>query len=460
MSNVFVLDTNKQPLNPVHPGRARILLTQGKAAVYKRYPFTIVLKAAVEHPTLEPLRIKIDPGSKTTGLALVNDATGQVVFAAELTHRGQKVKEHLDDRRTVRRSRRRRHTRYRKPRFDNRRNKKKGWLPPSLESRISNIETWVKRLMRLCPIRAVSQELVKFDLRQMENPEIEGAEYQQGTLAGYELREYLLEKWGRKCAYCGKANIPLQIEHIVPRAIRVDDRVCNLTLACESCNQAKGKQDIKVFLAKKPDLLAKILSQAKRPLKDAAAVNATRWKLYHRLQALGLPVECGSGGLTKFNRTQRGYPKMHWLDACCVGKSTPERLQINGVVPLFIEASGYGNRQMCGVDKHGFPYRQRQRKKVHHGYQTGDMIRAVVKAGLKTEGTHIGRVLVRTTGSFDIVTKQGRIAGVGYRSCRPIHRNDGYSYQRGAAFLPRINDGGLPAANAVKRANEKYADRS
>ena len=160
--------------------------------------------------------MKIDPGSKTSGLALVNDATGQVVFAAELTHRGQKIKESLDDRRAVRRSRRRRKTRYRKPRSDNRRNKKKGWLPPSLESRISNIETWVKRLMRLCPIRAISLELVKFDLQQMENPEIEDAEYQQGTLAGYELREYLLEKWGRKCAYCGKENVPLQVEHIVP----------------------------------------------------------------------------------------------------------------------------------------------------------------------------------------------------------------------------------------------------
>src|SRR3954451_13430849 len=79
MSKVFVLDTHKQPLNPVHPGRARLLLSSGKAAVLKRYPFTIILKTVVEHPVFEPLRVKIDPGSKTTGLALVNDATGEVV---------------------------------------------------------------------------------------------------------------------------------------------------------------------------------------------------------------------------------------------------------------------------------------------------------------------------------------------------------------------------------------------
>src|SRR5450631_313852 len=130
MSKVFVLDTNKHPVDPVHPGYARQLLTQVKAAVLKRYPFTIILKVEVQEPPREPLRIKLDPGSHTTGIALVNDATGEVVFAAELTHRGQAIKKSLDSRRGVRRSRRARHTRYRAPRFDNRRNKKQGWLPP------------------------------------------------------------------------------------------------------------------------------------------------------------------------------------------------------------------------------------------------------------------------------------------------------------------------------------------
>ena len=92
MNQVFVLDTTKQPLNPVHPGYARLLLKQGKAAVYRRYPFTIRLSRRVEQPILSPLRIKVDPGSKTSGLALVNDASGDVVWAAELTHRGEQIK--------------------------------------------------------------------------------------------------------------------------------------------------------------------------------------------------------------------------------------------------------------------------------------------------------------------------------------------------------------------------------
>jgi len=143
--NVFVVDTNKMPLNTIHPGEARLLLTRGKAAVLKRYPFTLILKVAIDDPVVADLRIKIDPGSKTTGIAIVNDSTGEIVFAVELNHRGQQIKSDLDDRRSVRRGRRFRHTRYRAPRFNNRRTKKKGWLPPSLQSRISNILTWVQR---------------------------------------------------------------------------------------------------------------------------------------------------------------------------------------------------------------------------------------------------------------------------------------------------------------------------
>src|SRR5262249_25637093 len=160
---------------------------------------------AIESSQDQSLRVKIDPGSKTTGLAVMNDATGEVIFAANLEHRGQLIRQRLDDRRAIRHSRRNRHTRYRKARWQNRR-RKAGWLPPSLESRIANVLTWVNRLSRYCPVTALSLELVKFDLQKQENPEIAGVEYQQGTLAGYETREYLLEKWGRKCAYCGRQD--------------------------------------------------------------------------------------------------------------------------------------------------------------------------------------------------------------------------------------------------------------
>ena len=104
----------------------------------------------------------------------------------------------------------------------------------------------------------------------------------------------------------------------------------NLCLACERCNRKKGTQDIVTFLAHTPEVLTRILAQAKASLKDAAAVNATRWALYRRLGILGLPIECGSGGRTKYNRVSQGLEKAHWLDAACVGTSTPEHLEIKG----------------------------------------------------------------------------------------------------------------------------------
>lgn len=432
MSKVLILDTTKQPLDPVHPGLARLLLKEGKAAVYRRYPFTLILKRQVDAPAPSALRLKLDPGAKTTGLALVHDASGEVVWAAELSHRGANIKKRLDGRRGVRRKRRSRFTRYRQPRFQNRKSsRRKGRLPPSLESRVANVLTWVRRLMRFCHIEAISMELVKFDMQAMQHPEITGAQYQHGERMGYEVREYLLEKWGRRCAYCGATDVPLEIEHILCRARGGTHRVSNLTLACEPCNVKKGTQLIEDFLHKKPDVLKCILAQAKAPLKDAAVVNATRWHLFERLKATGLPLETGGGALTKYNRAQHTLPKTHWLDAVCVGQSTPQHLETSQVVPLLIEATGHGNRQMCGVNEHGFPIRHRRRNKVYFGYQTGDMVQAVVPKGARA-GTHVGRVLARASGSFDLRTKVGRQAGISYRYCRPIHRNDGYSYRKGA----------------------------
>src|SRR5260370_29904354 len=153
---VFVVDVEKRPLDPCHPARARRLLDQGKAAVWRRYPFTLMLKRAVPDAQPHPLRVKLDPGSRVSGLAVVNDATGQVVWAGELTHRGQQVHAALLARRALRRGRRQRNTRYRPARFANRR-RPAGWLPPSLESRVSNLLTWVARLRRFAPIGALSQ---------------------------------------------------------------------------------------------------------------------------------------------------------------------------------------------------------------------------------------------------------------------------------------------------------------
>jgi 5-methylcytosine-specific restriction endonuclease McrA len=421
MQRVLVVDAEQHPMQPCRPARARLLLTQQKAAVFRRYPFTIILKAARPDAVVAPLRVKLDPGSNTTGLAVVDDASGEVVWAADLTHRGQQVTDSLDHRRGCRRSRRARHTRYRTPRFHNR-TRPTGWLPPSLESRLANILTWVARLQRACPITALSMELVKFDMQLMQHAEISGVEYQQGTLAGYEIREYLLEKFARRCVYCGATLVPFEVEHIVPVARGGTSRIANLALACHACNDAKQTRTAAEF--GHPEVQA----QAQAPLKDAAAVNASRWALYQRLEAIGLPVETGSGGRTKWNRTQRKLAKTHWLDAACVGASTPPRLHVKGMQPLQITAMGRHSRQMCRTNAAGFPDKAAKATSVVGGFRTGDMVRAVVPASSTKAGAYVGRIAIRASGSCNLKTATSTIQGIHVRYCQPLHKGDGYTY--------------------------------
>jgi 5-methylcytosine-specific restriction endonuclease McrA len=425
-NRVFVLDSVRKPLAPCRPARARLMLKKGTAAVLRRYPFTIILKKILPHAEVEALRLKIDPGSKTTGLAIVEQKFGHVVFAAELMHRGEQVRKGLSSRRSLRQFRRYRKTRYRAPRFNNRR-RSPGLLPPSLMHRVYTVTTWARRLQAWSRITAISTELARFDTQALQDPEVSGVEYQQGTLAGYEVREYLLEKWGRRCAYCGAQDVALEIDHIVSRARGGSNRVSNLTLACRGCNQEKNNQDVRDFV-RDSARLKRILTHSKAALGDAAAINATRWALFGALKAFGLPVETGSGGRTKFNRIKLGLPKFHWTDAACVGRSGSTIKSDPNLSPLLIRACGHGSRQMCGTDAYGFPIRHRTRQKRHFGFQTGDIVRGEMPSG-KYKGVYLGRVICRASGRFDVASNDRRIPGISHRHCRPVHMKDGYSYR-------------------------------
>ena len=434
---VFVLDKRK-PLMPCSEKRARKLLASGRARIHRLIPFSIrLIDRDVANSVLQSVIIKIDPGSKVTGIALVRESektdldSGEVqknisvLSLFELAHRGRQISEALMARRQMRRRRRSANLRYRAPRFLNRGNKGKGWLAPSLQHRVDTTVAWVSRLRRLAPVVSVAQELVRFDMQLMQNPDISGVEYQQGTLAGYEVREYLLEKFGRKCVYCGAENTPLNIDHIHPKANGGSNRISNLTLACVPCNSRKSAQPIEQFLAKKPEVLKRVLAQVKRPLKDAAAVNVTRWALFNALKATGLPVSVASGGRTKFNRHRIGIPKTHALDAACVGDvSTIEGWQ---TPTLALKCTGRGSYQRTRLNKYGFPRGYLMRTKGTKGFRTGDLVRAHVPSGKKA-GVHTGRVAIRASGSFNIQTGTEVVQGIGHHYCRVLQRGDGYGY--------------------------------
>ena len=166
-------------------------------------------------------------------------------------------------------------------------------------------------------------------MQKIQKHEITGELYQQGELMGYEIREYLLEKWGRKCAYCKAEHTRLEIDHIVPKSKEGSDRVSNLTIVCRACNIKKANNPLEEFLDKKPDLCSNILAKAKAPLNHAAAVNTTRNALAKTLELRDLPLTKWSGGRTKYNRVNLGLEKDHFIDAACVGESG-ENVHING----------------------------------------------------------------------------------------------------------------------------------
>ena len=133
------------------------------------------------------------------------------------------------------------------------------------------------------------------------------------------------------------------------------------------------------------------------------------------------------GGQTKYNRTTQSYERDHWIDAVCVGHNGEQVLIPQGIKPLIIKATSRGSRQMCRVNKFGFPRTKAKASKVVRGFATGDLVKAVVASGKKV-GNYVGKVAVRTSGSFNITTKEEVIQGINWKYCTLIQFRDGYAY--------------------------------
>ena len=295
---VFVINKNGTPLMPCKPAKARHLLEARKAEVVQFTPFTIHLLWDCEEET-QDITLGIDAGYTTVGYSAVSD--DKELIAGELNLRSD-IKRLLEKRRAYRRTRRSRKW-HREPRFNNRA-KEKGWLAPSIQHKLDSHISLIEGIKKILPITRIIIELASFDTQKMQNPEISGVEYQQGELQGYEVREYLLQKFNRKCAYCGKKDVPLEIEHIVPKSRGGSDRVSNLTIACHECNQSKGNQTAEEFGH------LRIQAKAEKTLKATAFMNYVRSRIVDMLN-------CDStyGYITKHDRIELGLPKSHANDA-------------------------------------------------------------------------------------------------------------------------------------------------
>lgn len=457
---VIVLDKHKKPLGTTTERRARKLMEKRRACVYRYAPFTIIIKDVdirncKDIPSYE---IKVDPGSRTTGIAIVNTETQDLEFAIQIVHRAEQVKENLDTRRNARRNRRARETLYRHPKFKKGKfptSKPKGWIPPSIRSIVGNVDTWVKRLSKLFKIESAAVEAVRFDTLLLDNPDIKGIQYLQGTLMGMEIREYLLDHYQHECQYChgqSKDSV-LEWEHKIPKIKGGSNSVANATLACRSCNKAKGNRTPEEWLntlqakptktsldnARISGIQNVMSSEDKKSNRYCAWANICRKYIEKILfDRFDSKVICSSGGRTKFNRNKFGLPKDHQYDAWCVGPMDSIGKDLTHGYYLTAKGMGRGTHFRGKINKCGVITKKlAPRTKRVFGFMNGDFIAADITpraAGTpgkpnKYEGHFVGRVSVRASGYFNLCTTKDERISVHYRFCKLLQYSDGYFYQ-------------------------------
>lgn len=449
---VIILDGHKKPAGFTTEGHIRRLTEKHKAVIYRKFPCVAILtKADVrDFADVRSYRIKIDPGAKHTGIAVVCNETDEAVFFMQVEHRGEQVKKNVDKRRSSRRNRKNRETGYRRCKYKGGRggfgsSRKEDWLPPSVKSTADNIVSWVRRLSRWINLTECSFEAVRFDTQLMDNPDIEGVEYQQGELFGYEVKEYLLDRYGHTCQYCGGSSGDriLEWEHIVPKSRGGSDSVKNATLSCRTCNMEKNDRrpdEWAAAIKAKPILteldkarlegIGNVLEGgAKVSNRYCAWTNSMRRYTERFLFGTFSDVECSSGGRTKYNRTSFGLPKDHHYDALCVG-DVPEDgyTDRTGGYVLMVKATGRGSRLRGNVNACGIiTVKYKNRAKTYNGFMTGDIVKADVPKE-KHKGRWTGRITIRSSGSFGLVDGNGERHDINCKYMTVIQKADGYAY--------------------------------
>lgn len=411
---VYVLNQNGQPLMPTkNYAKVRVLLKQGKAKVVNKCPFTIQLLYSSTNYT-QKVTLGVDSGSKHIGVsATIKD---KVLFEADVELRNDIV-DLLSTRRELRRSRRNRKTRYRKPRFNNRR-RKDGWLAPSVKQKIDSHLTMVSKVCKILPISNIAVEVASFDIQKIKNPTISGTDYQQGEqLDFWNVREYVLFRDGHICQCCkGKSKDKiLNVHHIESRKTG-SDAPNNLITLCETCHKGYHKGTVKL-----PKTIHRGMS-----FRDATFMGVMRWAFYNKLKKTYPNVSLTYGYITKNTRIENGLPKDHYIDARCIG-GNPNAVS-NGEVFYYKKVRCH-NRQIhkCKVLSGGI------RKRNQATYYVMDY-RMYDKVSYQGKPYIVfGR---RNSGFFDIRTLDGTKVNKGsisYKKIRLIEPQSNYIVEKRTA---------------------------
>ena len=429
---VYVLSKHGKPLMPCKPRKARVLLQSGKATVIKKTPFTIQLKYG-SSGYKQPISLGVDAGSKHIGIAATTET--KVLYAEELEPRNDVVKL-LSVRRQNRRTRRSHKTRYRQARFNNRvHSKHKGWLAPSVEVKIQEHISAIKRVQAILPITEVYVETAEFDTQRLKalrdgKPLPVGTDYQLGELYdSYNVRQYVLKRDNYTCQCCGAKNVKLHVHHKESRQTGSEAPWDKITL-CEDCHPA-------IHLGTKtlPDKKAK----PSQSLRDAAFMGIMRQTLLDRLRnQLNIPVTGTYGYITKMYRERYNIEKSHINDAIVISKNFKA---MPNDTWYKTKAVRHHNRQTHRAKILKSGYRKlNQAPHVVKGFRLFD------KVIFKNQKCFIfGR---RSSGSFKLKKLDGSIvsAGAGYKKLRLLETAKSVLFEeRSGSSSPTVETVGFPA---------------
>lgn len=369
---VYVLDINGQPLMPTERyGKVRRMLKSGKAKVVKRCPFVIQLSYTASTHEIQYVSLGVDAGSKHIGISATTES--KVLYESEVELRSD-ITELLSARREMRSARRNRKTRHRKPRFDNRR-RRDGWLAPSVQQKVNTHLTVISKVNEILPVARTIAEVAAFDIQKIKNPDIQGAEYQQGEqLGSWNIREYVLFRDGHTCQCCkGKSKDKiLNVHHIESRQTG-GDAPNNLITLCKTCHNGYHSGEIKL-----PKTIKRGMKFA-----DATFMGIMRWAFYNEIRSQYPDVSLTYGYITKHTRIMNGLPKAHHIDARCIsGHPLAEpysvlyyqkkvRCHNRQIHKLTIGKGAYRKRNQCPYEVKGFRLYDKVRAQNREWYVHG-----------------------------------------------------------------------------------------
>lgn len=294
---VYVLNKSGEALMPCKPQKARKLLKENKAKVVNRTPFTIQLLHG-SSGYKQPVNLGVDAGSKYIGLSATTK--DKELFKAEVELR-QDISKLLENRRSLRRTRRNRKTRYRPARFNNR--GVKGRLAPSVQHKLDSHITIIRKVCSILPVVNIIVETGEFDTHKLKNPDVSGVEYQNGDEKGfYNVKSAVLTRDDYTCQICGEKDTRLEVHHIQFRSKGGSDRMENLVTLCYDCH-SKVHGGVLEF------------NRKVKSFRDASHMSIMRKRLLDSLKSIYDNVFETFGYLTKYYREKLGIVKSHCNDA-------------------------------------------------------------------------------------------------------------------------------------------------